>query len=136
MLSIFLIEDKIMTDQNNIDKNYATQYIGKTVEVTMDRPLHSKHPKFEWEYKLNYGYVPGTHAPDGEEIDAYILRVDQPLDTFTGKCVAVIHRSNDKDDKLVVVPADVDDVSDEEIRESTHFQEQFFESEILRGTID
>jgi len=124
-----------MSDDTMQDMNYATQYIGKDVEVTMDRPLNSKHPKFDWEYKLNYGYVAGTKAPDGEEIDAYIMGVDEPLETFTGTCIAVIHRSNDDDDKLVVVPSDVEDVSDDEIREATHFQEQFFSSEILRGPI-
>ena len=43
-------------------------------------------------------------SPDGEEFDAYILGVDKPLDQFEGICIAVIHRLNDKDDKLVVVP--------------------------------
>lgn len=51
--------------------NYATQYIGKEIKVVIDRPLHTKHPKHSFIYELNYGYVPDTTAPDGEEVDAY-----------------------------------------------------------------
>ena len=93
--------------------------------------MGSKHPKHGWIYPVNYGYIPGTLSPDGEELDAYVLGVNSPLQEFFGECIAVIRRKNDDDDKLVVVPAGVS-LSDEEIREFTHFQEQFFESEILR----
>ncbi|PIR05058.1 MAG: inorganic pyrophosphatase [Candidatus Liptonbacteria bacterium CG11_big_fil_rev_8_21_14_0_20_35_14] len=110
-------------------------YIGKVVEVKMDRPLGSKHPKHGWTYGTNYGFIPGTMAPDGEELDAYVLEVNEPLDTFKGKVIAVIHRTNDDDDKLVVVPEDVE-LLDEEIRKQTHYQEQWFESVILRGKTD
>ena len=122
--------------QNNTGQvsDYATKFIGKEVEIKIDRPLHSKHPKHGFIYEVNYGFVPGTKAPDGEEIDAYLLNVNEPVETYKGKCIAVIHRLNDADDKLVVVPISVSDVSDEEIRKSTHFQEQFFTSEIIRKT--
>lgn len=112
--------------------NYGTQFIGKEVEIKIDRPLHSKHPKHGFVYELNYGFVPDTNAPDGEEVDAYVIGVNEPLDVYKGKCVAVIHRTNDDDDKLVVIPFSQDNVSDEEIRTATHFQEQFFVSEIIR----
>lgn len=112
-------------------KNYATQFIGKIVTVMIDRPIGSRHPKYDFEYEINYGFIPETKAPDGEEIDAYVLEIDYPVKEFTGKCVAVIHRTNDEDDKLVVVP-EGSEVSDEEIRRTTDFQEQFFKSEIIR----
>jgi inorganic pyrophosphatase len=48
--------------------------------------------------------VPDTKAPDGEEIDAYFLGIDKPVKKAQGKCIAIIHRLNDDDDKLVVVP--------------------------------
>lgn len=112
--------------------NYATQYIGKEVNVVIDRPLHSRHPKHGFEYKLNYGYVPNTTAPDGEEVDAYVLGIDEPVESFVGICIAVIHRTNDSDDKLIVIPSTHKNITDEEIKNSTHFQEQFFESEIIR----
>ncbi len=110
----------------------AASYIGKTVRVKIDRPLHSKHPKHGFEYEVNYGFVPGTLAPDGEELDAYVLGVDEPLDEFEGKCIAVIHRTNDDDDKLIVIPQSLSDMEDDEIRRKTGFQEQYFQSVILR----
>lgn len=119
-------------DTTNKMVNYATQFIGKEVEIKIDRPLHSKHPKHGFVYELNYGFVHDTNAPDGEEVDAYVIGVKEPLDVYKGKCVAVIHRTNDDDDKLVVIPLSQDDISDEEIHSATHFQEQFFTSEILR----
>ena len=76
--------------------------------------------------------MPGTVSGDGEELDAYVLNVNEPLKEFSGKCVAVIHRTNDNDDKLVIIPEDQGVISDSEIRDQTHFQEQFFESAILR----
>ncbi|MEI8096911.1 MAG: inorganic diphosphatase [Candidatus Moraniibacteriota bacterium] len=112
--------------------NYATKFIGRAVEVQIDRPLGSKHPKHGFVYEMNYGFVPNTLAPDGEEIDAYILGINEPAEKYTGKCIAVIHRINDDDDKLVVIPDSMDDISDEDIKRFTNFQEQFFTSEIVR----
>jgi inorganic pyrophosphatase len=110
----------------------AEDYLGKKVKVKMDRPLHSKHPKHGWEYELNYGFVPDTKSPDGEELDAYVIGVDEPVDEFEGICVAIIHRTDDDDDKLIVVTPDQTDISDEDIRSKTHFQEQWFISVIVR----
>ncbi len=110
-----------------------TKYLGQTIKVEIDRPLGSKHPKHGFLYPVNYGFIPNTKAPDGEEIDAYILGVDTPFKKFTGKCIAIIHRTNDDDDKLVVVPANYRKISNNEIKVQTHFQEQYFESEIIRN---
>jgi len=60
------------------------------------------------------------------------LGVDKAIESFEGKCVAIIHRTNDDDDKLVIIPAEMEDISDEEIRKQTNFQEQWFESVIIR----
>ena len=76
--------------------------------------------------------MPNTKAPDGEEIDAYILGVNEPVDEFTGKCIAVIHRKNDNDDKLIVVPENTKDMSDEKILKAVNFQEKWFDSVIIR----
>lgn len=110
--------------------DYSNKFLGKIVTVSMDRPLHTKHPKHGFVYELNYGYIKGVMAPDGEELDAYVMQVDGPYDEFTGRCVAIIHRTDDNDDKLIVVP-DGQNVSDEEIIKSTYFQEQFFKSVII-----
>ena len=106
-------------------------YLNKEVTVKMDRPLGSKHPKHGFIYPVNYGYIPNTISGDGEELDAYVLGEHKPLETFTGKVVAIIHRTNDNDDKLVVM-AEGRNYTDEQIRALTEFQEQYFESVIYR----
>jgi inorganic pyrophosphatase len=68
----------------------------------------------------------------GRKLDAYVLGADEVIENFKGRCVAIIHRTNDHDDKLVVIPKEMDDISDEEIRKQTNFQEKFFESVIIR----
>ncbi len=110
---------------------YATQFLGKIVEVTVDRPLGSKHQKYDYLYPVNYGYLKGVLAPDGEEVDAYILGINKPLGKFKGKCIAVIHRTDDDDDKLIVV-SEGQYFSDDQIKKITKFQEKFFSSNIIR----
>ena len=105
--------------------------LGKIVTVTVDRPLGSYHPKHkDLYYPINYGYIEGIIAPDGEEQDAYIFGVDEPVKEFTGKVIAVIHRFNDVEEKWVVAPENKC-FSKEAIWEAVKFQEQYFESEIL-----
>ena len=105
--------------------------MGKNVSIVIDRKLGTKHPKHGFIYMVNYGYVPNSVSGDGEELDAYLLGVFEPIEEFLGKVIAVIHRTNDDDDKLVVVPNDRE-YSDEAIRALTEFQEQYFESVIIR----
>ena len=101
--------------------------LGKTVTVTVDRPIGACHPVYhDMIYPINYGYVAGVMAPDGEEQDAYILGVDEPVGRFTGEVIAVIHRLNDIEDKLVVAPSGAE-FSLEEILAQTAFQEKYFE---------
>ena len=107
------------------------EYLGQIVTVKMDRPLGTKHPKHGFIYETNYGYIPNTISGDNEELDAYVLGEHNPLDTFTGEVIAIIHRTNDDDDKLVVM-AKGHNYSDEQIRALTEFQKQWFESIIIR----
>ncbi|MFW6046830.1 MAG: inorganic diphosphatase [Candidatus Woesearchaeota archaeon] len=111
--------------------DYSKKYLGQEVTVKMDRPMGSKHPKLGFIYPVNYGFIPNTKAPDGKELDAYVLGVFEPKEKFTGNCIAIIHRTNDNDDKLVVVPNNKE-YSDKQIRALTEFQESFFKSEIIR----
>ncbi len=111
----------------------AMQFLGKDVLLRIDRPSGSHHPEHGFWYLLNYGFVPNTLSPDGEELDAYVLGITEPLAEFYGRCIAIIHRLDDDDDKLVVVPPEKIDMGDEEIRQLTHFQEQYFTSKIIRG---
>jgi len=111
--------------------SYSLPYLNKKITVKIDRPLGTKHPKHNYFYSCNYGFVPDTIAPDGKEIDAYVLGVFTPIEEFEGVCIAVIHRTNDDDDKLIIVP-EGNTYSDEQIRALIEFQERFFESEIVR----
>ena len=105
--------------------------IGEKVKVIVDRPIGSRHPHHsDIVYPVNYGYVPGIIAPDDEEQDAYILGVDEPVEEFYGTVIAIIHRTNDCEDKWVVAPDGIT-FSENEILDAVRFQEQFFESEIL-----
>lgn len=104
-------------------------YLGKNVEVKIDRPIGSKHPTYGFIYPVNYGYLPNTIAGDGEEVDAYVLGVFEPVEVFRGKVSAVIHRKNDNEDKLVVTPEEIH-YSKEQIKAFTEFQEKFFEIDI------
>ena len=105
--------------------------LGNIVKVIIDRPLGSHHPKHkDIIYPVNYGYIPGVIAPDGEEQDAYVLGVNEPITQFVGKVIAVIHRLNDIEDKWVVAPENKM-FSKDEIADLVAFQEKFFDIEIL-----
>lgn len=109
----------------------ARGFLGKTVEVTMDRPIGAKHPKYPFTYEQNYGYIDGVDAPDGEFLDAFFLGPKEPLDKATGVCIAIAHRKDDDDDKLIVVAEGVA-MTDKEIMDAIWFQEQYFDTEIVR----
>lgn len=105
--------------------------IGDIVTVTVDRPLGSYHPKHkDMYYPINYGYIDGIVAADGEEQDAYILGVNEAVEKFTGKIIAIIHRVDDVEEKWVVGPEN-SSYSKEEIMKQVKFQEQYFQSEII-----
>ena len=104
--------------------------IGKTVRVVVDRPIGTYHPTHKnIYYTVNYGYVPGTMAPDGEEQDAYILGITQPIKEFVGKVIAIIHRFDDIEEKWVVAPENASFTKDD-IRQLVWFQEQYFDIDI------
>lgn len=104
--------------------------LGDVLRVEMDRPIGTVHPKHpDLIYPVNYGYVPGLIAPDGEEQDAYVLGVDQPLEEFTGQLIAVIHRFDDVEEKWVLAPEGMS-FTKEQVEEMTRFQEQYYQIEI------
>ena len=101
--------------------------IGKSVTVIVDRPLGSYHPEHtDMYYPINYGYVEGIMAADGEEQDAYILGVDKAVNEFTGKIIAIVQRKEDVEEKWVVAPEDKI-YTKQEIWEQIYFQEKYFE---------
>ena len=110
-------------------------YLGKTVKIGIDRPvgyIHAKE-KYTLEYKINYGYIPGVLGGDGEELDVYLLGVDVPVEEFTGKIVAVVHRADDVEDKLVMAPEGVEYTA-EQIYDTISFQEKYYSTTVeLQG---
>ena len=112
----------------------SLDYLNKIIEVKIDRPIGSCHPKYpDLIYLVNYGYVPNTVSGDGEELDCYILGEYKPLTKYKGKCIAIIHRLNDYDDKLIISPENRT-FTNSEIRLLTDFQEKFYKSEIIRSS--
>lgn len=109
----------------------AREYLRRKVTVTVDRPLGSKHPKHDFTYDCNYGFIKGAKAPDGEDLDAYLLGIDKPVSSASGVCIAIAHRQNDDDDKLIVVPESIS-LTDDEIKDAIHFQEQWFDTVLIR----
>lgn len=110
-------------------------YLGKTINIKIDRPAGSIHPKYKnLIYPINYGFVPGTKNNDDEEIDVYILGTDKPLKKYQGKVIAVIHRLND-DDKLIV-SYNRKKFSDKEIDQKIKFQEKYFKYIIIRKRLE
>lgn len=114
-----------------MEKVNSEEYLGKEVLVKIDRQLGTRHPKHGFMYMLNYGFIPNTVSGDGEELDAYLLGVFEPVEEYTGEVIAIVHRTNDDDDKLIVAPKDKT-YSDDAIKALTEFQERFFESVIIR----
>lgn len=108
--------------------NEADDYIEnlKKVTVKIDRPMGSFHPEHkDLSYPINYGYIEGLFAGDGEEQDAYVLGIDEPVAEFSGKVTAVVHRTDDVEDKWIVVPDGVTFTVDE-IEKTVRFQEKYF----------
>ena len=103
------------------------EMLGKMVHVVVDRPIGYCHDGMV--YPVNYGYIPGTLAGDGEEQDAYILGISEPVASFDGRVVAAVRRNNDCEDKLIVAPEGMV-FHQGQIAQAVHFQEQYFDSTI------
>ena len=105
--------------------------IGAAVTVLVDRPLGSAHPAYpDLIYPVNYGYIPGIMAPDGEDQDAYVLGPQAPLEALTGRVAAIVRRRDDAEDKWVVCPEGyAPDAAS--IMEQIRFQERYFDSTVI-----
>ncbi len=111
-------------------KALAKSYLGKTVNIKIDRPVGSMHPKHPGIiYPINYGYIPNIFGGDGEELDVYLLGVDVPIKEYTARIIGIIHRRNDVEDKLVAAPEGLT-FNQNKILQAVYFQEKYYESEI------
>ena len=107
-------------------------YLGKSVTVTIDRPIGFHHVTkgIHLDYTVNYGFLPGVTGGDGEEQDVYILGVAQPLETSAGKIIGVVRRNDDNEDKFVAAPEGMIFTA-EQIEKEIHFVEKYFDSRIF-----
>lgn len=87
------------------------------------------HPAGHFRYPVNYGYVPGTIAGDGEPVDCYVLGVGVPVARCSGVVTAVICRADDVEDKLVIAVNGTWD--SERIAAAVSFCEQHFDSTVI-----
>ena len=106
--------------------------IGTEVTIYIDRTLGTKHPKFpNIIYPVNYGYIKEITALDDEYQDAYLLGVNEPVETYIGVVYAIIIREDDIEDKLVIVPKNKEFTIDE-IDKLVNFQEKHFKYKIIK----
>ena len=106
-------------------------YLGKTATIEIDRPIGYVHHKGAKTlvYPINYGYIPGVLGGDGEELDVFLVGVNEPVTTYTGRIVGIVYRADDVEDKLVMAP-DGAAFTAEEIAHAVHFQEKYYTSTI------
>jgi len=120
-----------------VDDSLAlADWAGRKIRVVCDRPLGSTHPQHGYRYDVNYGFVPGVIAPDGEELDVYLLGTDERLEVCeSAEVIAIVRRRDDVEDKLVaVVGGETWDAV--KIMSAVRFQEQFFDSYVEMSPTD
>ena len=125
------VDGKAEFISRTLRKAMVWSFLGKTVTMKTDSPLGYVHRKsgYELVYPLNYGYIPGVLGGDGEELDVYLLGVNEPVESFTGRIIGIAHRSDDVEDKLIMAPPDMN-FTREEVEHAVHFQEQYYDTYI------
>lgn len=106
-------------------------YLGKIVTIEIDRPIGHVHHKGEKTliYPINYGYIPGVLGGDGEELDVFLVGVDEPVSSYTGQIIGIVYRADDVEDKLIMAPKGASFSADEMAR-AVHFQEKYYQTTI------
>ena len=108
-------------------KALVSSYLGKTVRIKIDRPIGYVHkkPGKTLVYPINYGYRPGVLGGDGEELDVYLLGVDEPVEEFEGRIIGIVYRQNDVEDKLIMAPVGAA-FDKKTIEKQIDFQEKYY----------
>ena len=136
-----------------MDTGILKGLIGKEIDVIIDRPIGTTHPKYkDMIYLVNYGYIDGFYGGDNEYQDVYILGEDKPLNNYRGKVIAIVRRLNDNEEdkplnnyrgKVIAIVRRLNDnedklvvynygyLSSNEIEEAINFQEKYFKHEII-----
>ena len=112
-------------------KALVKSYLGKTVDIIIDRPIGYVHKKenYSLTYPINYGYIPGVIGGDGEELDVYLLGVNEPVTEYKAKIIGIAHREDDVEDKLIAAPVELN-FTKEEIEQVIYFQEQYYKTTV------
>ena len=110
-------------------KALVKYYLGRVVNIEIDRPIGYVHKKKNYDlvYPINYGYIPGVLGGDDEELDVYLMGVDEPIEKCTCRIIGIVYRRNDVEDKLIAAPVDMKFTA-EEIAAAIHFQEQYYDT--------
>ncbi len=106
-------------------------YLGRTVTVTVDRPIGYVHRKGEkvLTYPINYGYIKGVLGGDGEELDVYVLGIDHPVAECEVRVIGIVFRADDVEDKLIAAPRGKR-YSVPEVEEAIRFAEKYYHSRV------
>ena len=106
-------------------------YLGRSVTIGIDRPVGYVHRKGEKTlvYPINYGYIPDVLGGDGEELDVFLLGVDEPVESFTGRVIGIAYRADDVEDKLIMSPEGMQFTA-EQMAELVRFQEKYYHTTI------
>ena len=117
----------------SVEQRESYNFLGKEVNIIIDRKMGDSHPKYpDMIYPINYGYIPNTKSGDGKELDVFIIDSKIPLETFKGKCIGIIQRINDEDDKLIVVDINNNKkYTEDEVLDIVNFQEKYFSSMVI-----
>lgn len=112
-------------------KLLVEKYLDETVRIEIDRPIGYVHKKEKYTlvYPINYGYIPGVYGGDEEELDVYLLGVNEPVKEYTCKIIGAVLRKNDVEDKLIAAPEGMNFTADEAYK-MIEFQEQWYDTEI------
>ena len=106
-------------------------YLGREVSIEIDRPIGYVHRKGDKTlvYPINYGYIPGVLGGDGEELDVFLVGVDTPVKTYTGRIVGIAYRADDVEDKLIMAPTGLSFTA-EDMARAVYFQEKYYKTTI------
>ena len=112
-------------------RKQVESYLGKTVSIEIDRPIGYVHHKGEKTlvYPINYGYIPDVLGGDDEELDVYLMGVEETVKSYTGRIIGIVYRADDVEDKLVMAPKDKSFTA-EEIANTVYFQEKYYDTTI------
>ena len=110
-------------------KALILSYMGRDVHIVIDRPIGYVHKKEKYSltYPVNYGYIPGVTGGDGEELDVYLLGVEEPVSELDCRIIASVQRRNDVEDKLIAAPDGMSFTKDD-MEAAVRFQERYYDS--------